>query len=58
MRDAIAALEAALGELENAREGLPDDLRAELEEIITQARVVLTSLEGATADSDPADAPG
>lgn len=58
MRDAITALEAALGELENARDGLPDDLRTELEAIISQARSILTTLEGATADSDPADAPG
>lgn len=58
MRDAITALQSALAELENARDGLPDDLRTELDAIIMQARAVLTSLEGATADSDPADAPG
>ena len=58
MRDAISALESALGELESAREGLPEDLRAGLDAIIKQARDVLASLEGATADSDPADAPG
>ena len=58
MRDAIAALESALGELENAREGLPEDLRAELDTIIRQARAVLVSLEGTTEGSDRADAPG
>ncbi|MGH2758423.1 MAG: hypothetical protein ACRDKJ_02560 [Actinomycetota bacterium] len=61
MRDAVTALEAALGELESAREGLPDDLRAELDTIIRQAREVLASLEGdatTTGDSSRAGAPG
>jgi hypothetical protein len=61
MRDAINALEAALTELEHARAELPDDLRAELDAIIDQARSVLASLEGkasVTEDVGPADAPG
>jgi hypothetical protein len=58
MRDAITALEAALGELENARAELPDDLRPELDGIIEHARSVLTSLRASIADEDRADATG
>lgn len=59
MRDAITALEAALAELENARAELPDDLRTELDAIISRAKAVLGSLGAkSTEDEDPADAPG
>ncbi len=64
MRDAITALESALTELESAREGLPEDLRKELDAIIVQARGVIRSLEGSVTTEDPigdsgrADAPG
>ena len=44
MREAIAALESALTELEHARDGLPDDLKRELEKIVEDARAVLASL--------------
>jgi hypothetical protein len=44
MRDAIAALETALGSLEEARSELPPDLRGELGDIIEQARAVLESI--------------
>lgn len=65
MRDAITALEAALAELANAREGLPEDLTKELDAIIAQARNVIRSLEGSATTEDAvtegsgrADAPG
>lgn len=48
MRDAITALESALGELEQARSELPEDLRAELTEIIEQARSILASIRAKT----------
>jgi hypothetical protein len=55
MRDAITALEAALAELEHARAELPEDLRADLDEIIGQAKAVLQSLERSpSSDEDPA----
>jgi hypothetical protein len=44
VREAIAALEAALGSLESARDELPPDLRAELEKIVEEARTVLASV--------------
>jgi hypothetical protein len=60
MRDVITALEAAVGELTDARGELPEDLRMEVDRIIDQARSVLASLraKGATEDSDRADATG
>ena len=60
MRDAIAALEAAMAELEQARAELPDDLRSELDGIIEHTRSVLSALraKAATEDSDRADATG
>jgi hypothetical protein len=59
MRDAIAALEAALAELEHARAELPDDLRTELDAIIGRAKAVVASLERTTTEGEaPADAPG
>jgi hypothetical protein len=50
VREAIAALESALTELQNARDGLPDDLRRELEKIVEEARVVLASLRAKSAE--------
>ena len=44
MRDAITALEAALGELEHARAELPGDLAAGVDEVIAQTRGLLESL--------------
>jgi hypothetical protein len=58
MRDAVTALESALGELEHARAELPDDLRTELDGIIEQARAVLASLRATTEDEGRADATG
>jgi hypothetical protein len=60
MRDAIAALEAAMSELEQARAELPDDLRTELDGIIEQTQSVLSALraKAATEGSDRADATG
>ena len=58
MRDAISALQTALASLEHARGDLPDDLRTELDAIIRQARSVLESLGGSTADEGRADATG
>lgn len=46
MREAIAALESALGSLEQARDELPEDLRRELAPILEQARAVLESIRG------------
>jgi len=50
VREAIAALESALGELEHAQRELPDDLRAELQKIVENARVLLESLRAKSAD--------
>jgi len=44
VREAIAALESALGELEHAQRELPDDLRLELNKIVENARALLESL--------------
>lgn len=54
MREAIAALEAAVRELDQAREELPEDLRAELAGIIDRAHAVLGSLR---AKSGATEAP-
>jgi hypothetical protein len=53
MRDAIVALESALGELEHARSELPEELRAELGRIIEQARAVLESIRAKTPAAGP-----
>lgn len=53
MREAIAALEAALGQLDQARAELPDDLRAELAGIIDQARAILDSIRAKSTTSEP-----
>jgi hypothetical protein len=50
VREAIAALESALGELEHARGELPEDLRTELNKIVDDARALLESLRAKDAD--------
>jgi hypothetical protein len=50
VREAIAALESALGELEHAHDELPEDLRAELAKIVENARALLESLRLKSAD--------
>jgi hypothetical protein len=44
MRDAIDAIEAALKELIEARNTLPDEFADEIDGVITQTRVLLDSL--------------
>ena len=60
MRDATAAIEAALRELLEARETLPEELAAEIDRVITQTRILLDSLTGeqstAGTETDEADA--
>jgi len=50
VREAIAALESALGELEHAQNQLPEDLRAELTKIVDNARALLESLRAKSTD--------
>jgi len=50
VREAIAALESALSELEHARNELPEDLRAELAKIVENARALLASLREKGSD--------
>jgi hypothetical protein len=50
VREAISALESAVGSLEQARDGLPEDLKAELAKIVDQARIVLASLRAKAPD--------
>jgi len=50
VREAIAALESALGELEHAQRELPDDLRTELTKIVADMRALLESLRVKSAD--------
>jgi hypothetical protein len=45
MQDAVEALRAAVAELTQAAQTLPDDLRRELEALVTQAQGVLASIE-------------
>jgi hypothetical protein len=45
MQDAIEAIEAAIRELEQAREAIPSEEAAELDEIVEQARMLLESLK-------------
>ncbi len=44
MRDAVAAIEAALRELIDARNALPEEFAAEIDRVITQTRILLDSL--------------
>ena len=44
MRDAVAAIEAALKELLEARTALPDAFAVEIDRVITQTRMLLDSL--------------
>lgn len=46
MRDAVAAIEAALRELLEARGALPDEFAADIEKVIDQTRALLASLGG------------
>ena len=50
MREAIAALESALGSLEHAGGELPADLRSDLEKIVDEAKALLASLRTKTAE--------
>jgi hypothetical protein len=45
-RDAIAAIEAALKELIDARNALPEEFATEIDQVIEQTRVLLASLGG------------
>ena len=53
MRDAVAAIEAALHELVEARAALPEGFGAEIDQVITQTRMLLDSLK--TRASETAD---
>lgn len=44
MRDAVAAIEAALKELVEARKALPEDFAPEIDGVITQTQILLDSL--------------
>jgi hypothetical protein len=55
MRDAIDAIEAALRELIEARNTLPEEFAVEIDRVITQTRVLLDSL--ATGATTPAEEP-
>lgn len=55
MRDAAAAIEAALKELIDARNALPEEFAAEIDRVITQMRVLLDSL--LTQTPQASDAP-
>jgi hypothetical protein len=44
MRDAVAAIEAALNELIEARAALPEEFGVEIDRVITQTRILLDSL--------------
>jgi hypothetical protein len=54
MRDAVAAIEAALKELIEARNALPDDFASEIDAVITQTQILLDSL-GKAPDLEPAE---
>ncbi len=56
MRDAVAAIEAALRELIEARNALPEEFATEIDRVITQTRVLLDSLT--TQSAQPAREPG
>lgn len=55
MRDAVDAIEAALRELIEARNALPEEFAVEIDRVITQTRVLLDSLT--TGAAQPADEP-
>ncbi|MEX2392986.1 MAG: hypothetical protein WD826_00770 [Actinomycetota bacterium] len=57
MRDAVAAIEAALKELIEARTALPDDFASEIDAVITQAQILLDSLatDARAPDLEPAE---
>lgn len=44
MRDAVAALEAAIRELRQAEESLPDDMTEQVRFVIAKAQAVLDAL--------------
>jgi len=44
MRDAVAALEAAISELRQAEESLPDDMTEQVRSLIAKAQAVLETL--------------
>ena len=56
MRDAVAAIEAALKELIEARNALPDDFASEIDAVITQTQILLDALgkapDGTAVESD------
>jgi hypothetical protein len=57
--DAVDAIEAALRELIEARNALPEEFATEIDRVITQARVLLDSLTtGAGQTAEPAAADG
>jgi len=55
VRDAVDAIEAALRELIEARNALPEEFAVEIDRVITQTRVLLDSLT--TGAAQPADEP-
>jgi flagellin-specific chaperone FliS len=44
VRDAVAALEAAISELRQAEQSLPDDMTEEVQAVIAKAEAVLEAL--------------
>jgi hypothetical protein len=59
VRDAVDAIEAALRELIEARNALPEEFATEIDRVITQTRVLLDSLTtGAAQTAEPAAADG
>lgn len=57
MRDAVAAIEAALRELIEARDALPDEFAQEIDRVIEQTRVLLESLGGSHGQEAAESAP-
>ena len=58
MRDAVTAIESALRELIEARNALPEEFASEIDQVIEQTRVLLTSLGGdADGVGSPVSAP-
>ena len=55
MRDAVTAIEAALNELIEARNALPEDFATEIDQVITRTRILLDSLR--TSSPAAADEP-
>jgi hypothetical protein len=50
MRDAVAAIQAALNELVEARRALPESFAVEIDQVIEQTRILLESLGGAAEE--------